>query len=167
MVNLYSLLYIRSVLSIGSDRDRDSVRRPPVRPGSRADGSLRPAARRAPFRIRGAIGSGIIARLRGRTEGMRITGAAVKPRDRPSATPLHSKTSPRRNVTTPNAAFDFLSLPTCNENTPPRIRLCALRRSHSYRAKFIPHLAASRSSIASRIPAMTLDLFFRKRKWGK
>jgi hypothetical protein len=60
-----------------------------------------------------------------------------------------------------------ISLPTCNENTPPRISLCALRRSHLYRAKFILHLGIGRSSIVSQVSAMTLDLFFRKRKWGK
>jgi hypothetical protein len=36
---------------------------------------------------------------------------------------------------------------------------CAARRSHLYRAKFIPKFIADRESIAPQIPAMALDLF--------
>src|SRR6266481_2654282 len=38
-------------------------------------------------------------------------------------------------------------LPKCNENAPARMRACAARLSHFYRAKFIPQLSANRRTI--------------------
>jgi len=38
-------------------------------------------------------------------------------------------------------------LPRCNEKAPSRIRACAARSSHLYRAKFIPQLSVNRRTI--------------------
>jgi hypothetical protein len=51
------------------------------------------------------------------------------------------------------------SLQTRNAKAPRRITLCAARRSHFYRAKFIPEFVAIQRSIFAQIPAMPLDLF--------
>jgi hypothetical protein len=50
-------------------------------------------------------------------------------------------------------------LQTRNEKASSRITPCARRRSHFYRAKFIPQLSINRRTIVSQIPAMTLVLF--------
>jgi hypothetical protein len=50
------------------------------------------------------------------------------------------------------------SLQTRNEKTSSRITLCAPRRSHLYRVKFIPQLFVNQRSIVSQIPAMPLVL---------
>jgi hypothetical protein len=47
------------------------------------------------------------------------------------------------------------SLPTRNEKAPLRMRLCARRRSHFYRMKFIPERCRDQRKMISQIPAMT------------
>jgi hypothetical protein len=50
----------------------------------------------------------------------------------------------------------FASLPARNENPLSCMRHCALRRSHFYRAKFIPKTFRDRRTIVAQIPAMAL-----------
>jgi hypothetical protein len=51
------------------------------------------------------------------------------------------------------------SLPTCNEKTMFRMRLCIARSSHFYRAKFILTFSSISEQFDSQNPAMMLGLF--------
>jgi hypothetical protein len=63
-------------------------------------------------------------------------------------------------------AMRSLSLPSRNENALLRITPCVVRRSHFYRAKFIPKFSARRTTSLLQIPAMAPGLF-KKQKMGK
>jgi hypothetical protein len=51
------------------------------------------------------------------------------------------------------------NLQTCNTKASSRMRLCAVRRSHLNRAKFIPQLSVNRRNNRFTDSAITLDLF--------
>jgi hypothetical protein len=58
-----------------------------------------------------------------------------------------------------NDATQRDSLPTCNEKTSFRMRLCSARSSHFSRAKFILNFPSNGEQSLSQNPAMTLGLF--------
>jgi hypothetical protein len=87
----------------------------------------------------------------------RMTTCERRYRIRRYTVELNSASAHRDTSDTTRHVFGFL--PSRNENASFRMTLCATRRSHSYRAKFIPQLSFNRQSIVSQNPAMTLVLF--------